>query len=130
MLDSPAYRLNHEEIIKSLEEGITYAECLSPIEAVPDEFGHVKSMLFEKQSNEDGKWKDTGEVVELPARSVMIAAGTSPNVIYEKEHPGTFKLDKWKQFFQGFALSGSELIEVDPAHETRFFSSSKPPMAT
>ena len=33
----------------------------------------------------------------------MVAAGTSPNVIYEKEHPGTFKLDKYGQFFQSFA---------------------------
>jgi len=52
----------------------------------------VKSLLFEKQVVEDGRWKDSGQVVDLPARSVMVAAGTSPNVIYEKEHPGTFKL--------------------------------------
>ncbi|HUJ14655.1 MAG TPA: pyridine nucleotide-disulfide oxidoreductase, partial [Thermoanaerobaculia bacterium] len=31
----------------------------------------------------------------------------SPNVIYEKEHRGTFKLDKWGQFFQSYALSGA-----------------------
>ena len=111
MLDSPAYRLNHEEIIKSLEEGITYAENLSPVEAVPDEFGHVKALVFSRQVVEDGRWKDSGEMVELPARSVMVAAGTSPNVIYEKEHPGTFKLDKYGQFFQSYAVSGSELIE-------------------
>jgi len=103
--DSPAYRLNHEEVIKAFEEGIAYAESLSPVEAVPDEFGHVKSLLFEKQIVEDGRWKDSGQVVDLPARSVMVAAGTSPNVIYEKEHPGTFKLDKWKQFFQAYAVS-------------------------
>jgi NADPH-dependent glutamate synthase beta subunit-like oxidoreductase/NAD(P)H-flavin reductase len=127
MLDSPAYRLNHEEIIKSLEEGISYAECLSPVEAVPDELGHVKAVIFEKQSNEDGKWKDTGEVHELPARSVMIAAGTSPNVIYEKEHPGTFRLDKWKQFFQAYTVSNDELIEVDPNHEHGFFTSYQHP---
>ncbi len=30
MLDSPAYRLNHEEIIKSLEEGISFVERMSP----------------------------------------------------------------------------------------------------
>jgi NADPH-dependent glutamate synthase beta subunit-like oxidoreductase/NAD(P)H-flavin reductase len=127
MLDSPAYRLNHEEVNKALEEGIHYAECLSPVEAVPDEFGHVKAVIFEKQSNEDGKWKDTGEIHELPARSVMIAAGTSPNVIYEKERPGTFKLDKWKQFFQGHAVSNNELIEIDPAHEQGFFTSYQHP---
>src|SRR5438045_7697592 len=43
----------------------------------------------------------------------MVAAGTSPNVIYEKEHPNTFKLDKWKQFFGSCSRSGSELIEGD-----------------
>ncbi len=111
MLDSPAYRLNHEEIIKSLEEGITYAENLSPVEAVADEYGHVRSLVFSRQVVEDGRWKDSGELVEMPARAVMVAAGTSPNVIYEKEHPGTFKLDRYGQFFQSYAASGSELIE-------------------
>jgi NADPH-dependent glutamate synthase beta subunit-like oxidoreductase/NAD(P)H-flavin reductase len=121
--DAPAYRLNHEEVIKAFEEGIAYAESLSPIEAVADEFGHVKSLLFEKQVVEDGRWKDSGTIIELPARNVMVAAGTSPNVIYEKEHPGTFKLDKYGQFFQSFATSGNELIEVDGNMETGFFTS-------
>jgi NADPH-dependent glutamate synthase beta subunit-like oxidoreductase len=121
--DAPAYRLNHEEVIKAFEEGIAYAESLSPIEAVANEFGHVKSLLFEKQIVEDGRWKDSGNVIELPARSVMVAAGTSPNVIYEKEHPGTFKLDKYGQFFQSFATSDTELIEVDGNTETGFFTS-------
>jgi len=113
MLDSPAYRLNHEEVVKSLEEGIYYQENLSPVEALNDDFGHVKALLFEKQIVEDGRWKDSGNIVEVPARCVMVAAGTSPNVIYEKEHPGTFKLDKYNQFFQSYAASGSELIEGD-----------------
>jgi NAD(P)H-flavin reductase len=113
MLDSPAYRLNHEEVVKSLEEGIYYAENLSPVEALADDFGHVRALLFEKQVVEDGRWKDSGVIVEMPARSVMVAAGTSPNVIYEKEHPGTFKLDKYNQFFQSYAASGNELIEGD-----------------
>ena len=30
MVDSPAYRLNHEEVIKALEEGIAFAENLEP----------------------------------------------------------------------------------------------------
>jgi NADPH-dependent glutamate synthase beta subunit-like oxidoreductase/NAD(P)H-flavin reductase len=123
IVDAPAYRLNHEEVIKAFEEGIAYAESLSPIEAVADEFGHVKSLLFEKQVVEDGRWKDSGKIIELPARSVMVAAGTSPNVIYEKEHPGTFKLDKYGQFFQSFATSDTELIEVDGNTETGFFTS-------
>ncbi|HEX2060695.1 MAG TPA: FAD-dependent oxidoreductase [Thermoanaerobaculia bacterium] len=129
MLDSPAYRLNFEEIEKAFEEGIAYAEMLSPVEAVADAYGHVQSLLFEKQIVEDGRWKDSGEIVELPARSVMIAAGTAPNVIYEKEHPGTFKLDKWKQFFQSHSLgAGLELIEDDEtARDRGFFTSYQHP---
>jgi NADPH-dependent glutamate synthase beta subunit-like oxidoreductase/NAD(P)H-flavin reductase len=113
LIDSPAYRLNHEEVIKAFEEGIAYTENLSPVEAVADDFGHLQSIVFEKQIVEDGRWKDSGNVVEMPARAVMVAAGTSPNVIYEKEHPGTFRLDKYGQFFQSYAASGPELIEGD-----------------
>jgi NAD(P)H-flavin reductase len=129
MLDSPAYRLNFEEIEKAFEEGIAYAEMLSPVEAISDEFGHVKALLFEKQIVEDGRWKDSGEIIELGARTVMIAAGTAPNVIYEKEHPNTFRLDKWKQFFQSYTLGPNrELIEDDEAARDRgFFTSYQHP---
>jgi NAD(P)H-flavin reductase len=33
---------------------------------------------------------------------LLLAAGTVPNVTYEKEHPGTFALDGRQKFFQGF----------------------------
>ena len=33
---------------------------------------------------------------------MLVAAGTVPNVTYEKEHPGTFALDDKQKFFQGF----------------------------
>src|ERR1039457_7355390 len=33
-------------------------------------------------------------------RSVCAAAGTRPNVIYEREYPGTFQLDDRKQYFR------------------------------
>ncbi|HZS41170.1 MAG TPA: FAD-dependent oxidoreductase, partial [Polyangia bacterium] len=88
LTDSPAYRLNHEEVEKCLEEGVRFIENLSPIAAVPDERGALRAMTFKRG--------DT--VVELPARTVCVAAGTSPNTIYEKEFPGTFALDK-KGFF-------------------------------
>lgn len=92
MIDSPAYRLNHEEIIKALEEGIAFAENLEPKELVPDETDQVRSVVFEGPNGR----------VELPARTVLVAAGTAPNVTYEKEKPGTFQLDRRKRFFQGF----------------------------
>ncbi|MBA3271078.1 MAG: FAD-dependent oxidoreductase, partial [Acidobacteria bacterium] len=104
MQDSPAYRLNHEEVSKALEEGIAFAENLDPVEALPDEFGHVKAMAFTRR-NAQG----VTERVELPARTVLIAAGTVPNVTYEKEHAGTFLLDTRQKFFQGFrAVKGDD----------------------
>jgi NAD(P)H-flavin reductase/NADPH-dependent glutamate synthase beta subunit-like oxidoreductase len=104
--DSPAYRLNHEEVQKALEEGINFVELMSPTEAVPDEYGAIKALVFEKQNYdpETGKFSRAGEFETLPARTVCVAAGTSPNVIYEKENPGTFKLDEWKQFFEPFEV--------------------------
>ncbi|HNU09301.1 MAG TPA: FAD-dependent oxidoreductase, partial [Pyrinomonadaceae bacterium] len=104
--DSPAYRLNHEEVQKALEEGISIIELMSPTEAVPDEYGAVSALVFEKQDYdaETGKFSRANDFVALPARTVCVAAGTSPNVIYEKEKPGTFKLDEWRQFFQPFRL--------------------------
>jgi len=99
--DSPAYRLNHEEVAKSLEEGISYIENMNPVEAVADEHGAVAGLIFERMQRdaETRKWKASGEMVRLPARTVCVAAGTSPNTIYEREQPGTFKLDERGEFF-------------------------------
>jgi NADPH-dependent glutamate synthase beta subunit-like oxidoreductase/NAD(P)H-flavin reductase len=127
--DSPAYRLNHEEVIKSLEEGIYYLECLSPLEAIPDEYGVVKAVNFERiRLNEAGRFEATGEEVTLPARTVCVAAGTSPNIIYEKEYPGTFRLDRRGQFFQGYRVidenGARRLVPVETAQgEVGFFTS-------
>ncbi len=83
LIESPAYRLNHEEVAEALEEGIRFIERVSPVEIVPDEFGAVKAVRFES----------SGQVLELAARTVCVAAGTSPNITYEHEYPGTFALD-------------------------------------
>jgi NADPH-dependent glutamate synthase beta subunit-like oxidoreductase/NAD(P)H-flavin reductase len=120
--DSPAYRLNHEEVIKALEEGIGFAESLSPTECVPDRWGKVQAVRFERQRLVEGKLKGTGEIVELPARSVMVAAGTHPNVIYERECPGTFALDKWGEFFVSHRRVGGTLVPAAPG-EIGFFTS-------
>jgi len=94
--DSPAYRLNHEEVGKSLEEGVRYVEHMSPVEAVLDDKAHVHAVRFKRQD---------GSTIDLPARTVCVAAGTSPNVIYEKEYPGTFQLDDRKQYFRAHAAT-------------------------
>ncbi len=98
--DAPAYRLSHEEVAKALEEGISVTENVNPVEAVPDEFGAVKAMVFTRAD---------GSTLELPARTVLVAAGTVPNITYEKEHPGSFSLDGKQKFFQGFKVVNRRL---------------------
>jgi len=127
--DSPAYRLNHEEVQKALEEGINFVELMSPTEAVPNEYGAIKALVFEKQNYdaETGKFSRANEFETLPAHTVCVAAGTSPNVIYEKEKPGTFKLDEWRQFFQPFKAEKNgdgkfHAVEIEKG-ETGFFTS-------
>src|SRR5256885_15446443 len=83
--DSPGYRLNHEEVAKCFEEGIVIAEGLSPVEAVPDDRGAGRAVRFAVQKLEGGKWRDAGEIRELPARTVCVAAGARPNRTHEKE---------------------------------------------
>ncbi len=127
--DSPAYRLNHEEVEKALEEGINFIELMNPSEAVPDEFGAVKELIFERQhyDAETGKFSNSGEFVRLGARTVCVAAGTAPNVIYEKENPGTFKLDEWNQFFAPHKVTpngdGKFHLSAVEKGETGFFTS-------
>ena len=89
--ESPAYRLNHEEVIKALEEGIAFVESLEPEEAVADEYGKLRAVRFQRGGS--------GEVVELPARALLVAAGTTPNITYAKEYPDALPLDQKRRFF-------------------------------
>jgi NADPH-dependent glutamate synthase beta subunit-like oxidoreductase/NAD(P)H-flavin reductase len=89
--DSPAYRLNHEEVVKALEEGISFIEGLEPAEAVPDSYGKLAAMRFRRAGG--------GELLELPARTCLVAAGTTPNITYAKEFPDAIPLDERRRFF-------------------------------
>lgn len=101
LLDSPAYRLNHEEVEKALEEGIEFMQCYSPVEVIPDNNSTISGLVLEKQVvTDDGRWRGTGEFKTIEAKSLCIAAGTAPNTIYEKEFPGTFKKDQQDYYFK------------------------------
>lgn len=116
MLDSPAYRLNNEEIIKAFEEGITYVECMDPRENIVDEYGSLKAVVMERIAEiEPGKWGNSGQMVEMPARTLLMAAGTSPNVNYGREHPNQIELDDRRRFFKGFKVVDGKLA---PAAQT------------
>ncbi|MEI6547228.1 MAG: FAD-dependent oxidoreductase, partial [Burkholderiales bacterium] len=75
LIDSPAYTLNHEELNRALEEGLRFAECLAPRRIDVDADSAVRSITFSRQHRDaQGQWQDGGDI-ELPARTVIIAAG-------------------------------------------------------
>ena len=93
LIDSPSYTLNHEEVQKALEEGIRFAEGLTPLQVDIDADGHARALRVAVQTRaEDGKWSETGQT-ELPARTVLIAAGTQPNTVLAREEAPSFTLD-------------------------------------
>jgi NADPH-dependent glutamate synthase beta subunit-like oxidoreductase/NAD(P)H-flavin reductase len=94
MVDSPAYR-NHEEINKALEEGIVFAEGLTPLAVEVDRFGAASGLRV----------KDAEGVERvLPARGILVAAGTVPNTVLARERGG-IRLDG--KFFQATDEDGN-----------------------
>jgi NADPH-dependent glutamate synthase beta subunit-like oxidoreductase/NAD(P)H-flavin reductase len=121
LVDSPAYRLNHEEVVKALEEGVAFTEHLNPVEAVPDERGAVQALVFKR---EGGPTSQSATTITLPARTVLVAAGTTPNITCEKESPHTFQLDAKRKFFQPHRASrtGAGSFQVLPDADGFFTS--------
>jgi NADPH-dependent glutamate synthase beta subunit-like oxidoreductase len=83
LIDAPSYTLNHEEVAKGFEEGIRFADNLSPSEVSLDRFGHAEALVC-KQG--DGS-------IAIPAKSILVAAGTQPNTVLAREFPNQFSLD-------------------------------------
>ena len=93
LIDSPSYTLNHEEIEKALEEGIRFAEGLTPLAIEVDTDGAAAGLKVSLQHNDgDGVWHETARTV-LPARTLLIAAGTQPNTVLAREDAVHFRLD-------------------------------------
>jgi NADPH-dependent glutamate synthase beta subunit-like oxidoreductase/NAD(P)H-flavin reductase len=85
LTDSPAYRLNPEELGNALAEGVRFAEHLSPKQIQVDDAGHAAAVeLHGPQA--------PGKTVTLPARTVLIAAGTHPNAVLAREEPELYEL--------------------------------------
>ncbi len=103
--DSPAYRQNAEEITEALDEGIRLAPGMNPLEAMEDAYGHLQSVRFEQLELQGERWQKKSDL-EVPLRSLFVAAGTSPNTIYESEHPDSFVMDK--KFYQRYEPSSFE----------------------
>lgn len=113
--ESPAYLRNHEEVTKALEEGIYYAEGLSPKAVRLDQYGYVEALVSESRFYaENGEWVASDEEHVLPARSIFVATGARPNIAYEFEHQGTFQ--RVDGVYQGYDVAGEPIVLPADAH--------------
>ena len=84
---APSYRLNHEELSLGLKEGVEFVENITPTKIILDQYGAVAGL--EAIQLIDG----VDKIVVLPAKTILIAAGTIPNIILTQEFPEYFAKD-------------------------------------
>ncbi|MCT4635059.1 MAG: FAD-dependent oxidoreductase [Rickettsiales bacterium] len=84
---APSYRLNHEELSLGLKEGIEFVENITPSKIILDEFGYVKGLEAVQIID------DKEQLVTLDAKTILIAAGTVPNVVLSQEFPEILEKD-------------------------------------
>jgi NADPH-dependent glutamate synthase beta subunit-like oxidoreductase/NAD(P)H-flavin reductase len=114
MIDSPSYTLNHEEVAKALEEGIGFSERLTPEEVLLDRFGSARALRLSSQAAVDTDPGAPPLEVVLPARTILVAAGTQPNTVLGREEPQHVAIDG--KYFQAFDESGQK---VSPERTTK-----------
>jgi NADPH-dependent glutamate synthase beta subunit-like oxidoreductase/NAD(P)H-flavin reductase len=99
LIDAPSYTLNHEEVAKAMEEGIRFAEGLTPIAVEIDQDEQAVALRLARAEPE-------GEIV-LPAHTILVAAGTQPNTVLAREDPAHVALDG--RYFQAFDEAGNKV---------------------
>ena len=110
LVDAPSYTLNHEEVAKALEEGVRFAEGLTPKSVRVDAYGHAAALTVTRAD---------GTEATLPARAIIVAAGTQPNTVLARED-GRIELDG--RYFQAVDETGAKvtptraLAKPDQAH--------------
>jgi NAD(P)H-flavin reductase len=114
LVDAPSYTLNHEEVAKAMEEGIRFAEMLTPVEVEVDVFDQAAALRMTRhQAAEIGGHRPEanqgpGEEVVLPARTILVAAGTQPNTVLAREDPEHVALDG--RFFRALDEDGNPAV--------------------
>jgi NADPH-dependent glutamate synthase beta subunit-like oxidoreductase/NAD(P)H-flavin reductase len=111
LIDAPSYTLNHEEVAKAMEEGIRFAEGLTPVAVEIDQDEQAVALRLARVAAE-------GEVV-LPACTILVAAGTQPNTVLAREDPAHVTLDG--RYFQALDEDGNKVTpdrvaKPDAAH--------------
>ncbi len=109
LVDAPSYTLNHEEVELAMQEGIRFAESLTPVSVEVDEFGHATALHLTRHPFDAAtqKLSRDGEPVVLPARSILVAAGTQPNTVLGREDPHNITIEG--RYFQAIDEDGQHV---------------------
>jgi NADPH-dependent glutamate synthase beta subunit-like oxidoreductase/NAD(P)H-flavin reductase len=102
LIDAPSYTLNHEEVAKALEEGIYFAERLTPEEVMLDELGRAQGLRVSRSDPDAAP----AELI-LPARTILVAAGTQPNTVLGRECADQVLIDG--KYFQAIDDAGAHV---------------------
>ncbi len=100
LVDSPSYTLNHEEVAKAMEEAVRFAEGLTPVAVETDTDGHAAGLRVKHAD---------GTEATLPARAILVAAGTQPNTVLAREDH-RIQLDG--RYFQAVDQNGAKVEPV------------------
>ncbi|WP_448605726.1 FAD-dependent oxidoreductase [Neorickettsia risticii] len=79
--DSPAYRINFEELDNALREGVEFIEEVEPLEILLDEYASAKEVVLCLKN---------GEKLTIKARSVIIATGTKASTALKDTFPSWY----------------------------------------
>jgi NADPH-dependent glutamate synthase beta subunit-like oxidoreductase/NAD(P)H-flavin reductase len=110
LIDSPSYTLNHEEVAKALEEGIGFAEGLTPLAVEIDRSGRARALAVSvRKVDAAGLWSEVART-EIPAKTILVAAGTQPNTVAAREDARHFHLDG--RYFQALDAAGRPVEPV------------------
>lgn len=91
--ESPAYRLNHEEIEHAMAIGVKFEELLSPKKVMQDQYGSVQSVIFSNNKI-------------INAKSVLIAIGTKSNEFQDIDNLDDLQSDIFKHKEQKISYFG------------------------
>src|SRR3954466_5266581 len=115
-----------------MEEGIRFAERMTPEEVIVDEAGHAAAIRPARHAapevggQQPSPEQHAGEEIVLAARTILVAAGTQPNTVLGREDPDNVVLDG--KYFQAYDEAGQKATpqRVAKPEEVRVLMSLRP----
>jgi len=106
--DAPSYRLNHEEVEKAMEEGISFVENVTPVGVRLDKYAHAQGLRVTYPFTAIDERVETREIT-IPAKTIFMGAGTNPNTVLNREDPKHFEMDHDGWYFKAVDENGEEV---------------------